>query len=138
MGQLVVQSECACPGQQLTLQCTVVGAGTTVWKSSAFSSCTGGTGSDDEMLLRHSLFSSGGGTTESCNNGAIIGRGLSGIHNRYTSQLTILLDANFTLKGKTVQCVYDNLIQQRQAIGNYTIIYKRGIYTQTHNYTIDE
>lgn len=128
MGQLVVQNECVCSGHQLTLQCTVVGAGATVWRGSAFSSCTGAGSSDDEMLLRHSSFSTGGGTTESCNRGAIIGRGLRGIHNRYTSQLTITLDASFTLEGKTVECVYDTFTQKNLiVIGNYTIIYNRGM-----------
>lgn len=131
MGQLVVQNECVCPGHPLTLQCTVVGAGATVWKSNVFRGCTGG-GSNDEMLLRHSVFSNGGEVTESCNNGAIIGHGLSRLRNRYTSKLTILLDASFNLEGKTVECVHDDFIQQMQVIGSYTIIYQRGIYTQPH------
>jgi hypothetical protein len=101
--QVLVQlnsSSCGvCAGQQLLYECTVVGPGTTVWEGSVFR-CAGGS-----ILLSHSQFSSG--TSDVCNNGAIVGRSLSVVDNNcYSSQLSITTDT--TMDGETVQCVYNN------------------------------
>ena len=55
LGQLVVLSECVCPGRELRLECTVVGLGTTVWSGTAFD-CPGQAHS--EILLCHIQFDS--------------------------------------------------------------------------------
>lgn len=96
---LQTNSSCGvCAGQQLLYECTVVGPGTTIWEGSAFQ-CAGGS-----ILLSHSLFLSG--TTDVCNNGAIVGRSLSVDNNCYTSQLSITTDV--TMDGETILCVHNN------------------------------
>ena len=122
LGQLVVLSECACPGRELRLECTAVGGFSTVWKGTAFD-CPG---AGNEILLRHSRFNQSGGR---CNNGMIIGRSrnetFDGLNSTYTSQLTIHLPSlnatSNTLEGRTVQCVHDGVT----VIGNHTIAYTR-------------
>ena len=47
-------SGCACPGDTLTYECTVVGAGSTIWTGSAFN-CSN---SNYMILLLHNRFSS--------------------------------------------------------------------------------
>ena len=123
LGQLVVLSECVCPGRELKLECTVVGGFSTIWRGTAFD-CPGQV---DEILLRHSQFESG--TALNCTNGIIMGRS----HNRtfddsnstFTSQLIIHLPSlNATsnrLEGRTVQCIHDGVT----VIGNNTIAYTR-------------
>ena len=115
----MVLSDCVCPGHELRLECTVVGAGSTVWRGSAFD-CLG-----NRILLRHSQFERG--TSISCNGDRIIARSINKTSDsdgiKYTSQLIIQLDVNDTLEGRTVECGYDN----GTAIGTHTIIYTRGI-----------
>ena len=123
LGQLVVLSECVCPGRELKLKCTVVGGFSTTWRGTAFD-CPG---QGDEILLRHSRFESG--TALNCTNGIIMGRS----HNRtfddsnstFTSQLIIHLPSlnatNNRLEGRTVQCTRGGVT----VIGTYTIAYTR-------------
>ena len=106
-----------CAGQQLLYECTVVGSGTTIWEGTAFR-CAGGS-----ILLSHSQFSSG--TTDMCNNGAIVGRSQSVVDNNcYTSQLSITTDV--TMDGETVQCVHNNR-ERDIMIGTRTIDIITGI-----------
>ena len=121
-------SDCVCPGHELRLQCTVVGPGFTVWKGSAFTehNC-----SSDKVQLRHSQFKSGT-TTNDCNNGTIIARGINKTSGSdgdiiFISQLTIQLGVNDSLDGRTVECAHDNLAQRR-TINTYTIHYTKGKY----------
>ena len=105
LGQLVVLSNCVCPGHELRLECTVVGGGATVWRGSAFDCYY-----YNEIILFNSRFQSG--TSQECNNGKIIGRSINTTSDsdgiKYISQLIIQLDENGTLDGRTVECVYDN------------------------------
>ena len=126
LGQLVVLSECVCPGRELRLECTVVEGFSTVWRGTDFD-CSG---HGNEILLRHSLFDRSGGAVGVCNNGMIIGRShnrtFDGLNSTYTSQLIIILPSlnatsNRTLEGRTVQCVHDGVT----VIGNHTIAYTR-------------
>ena len=116
-------SDCVCSGHELRLECTVVGAGTTVWRGSAFD-CSG---SANEILLRHAQFETG--TSGYCNNGRIIGRTINTTSDsdgiKFISQLIIQLDVNDTLEGRTVECVHFNLTHDI-VIGTHTIIYLRG------------
>ena len=117
----MVLSDCVCPGHELMLECTVVGAGSTVWWGSAFD-CPA---SANEISLRHSKF--GSGTSQGCN--GIIGRSINTTSDsdgiKYISQLIVQLDENDTLEGRTVECVHFNLTHEI-VIGVHTIIYSRG------------
>ena len=74
-------------------------------------------------MLSHDQFSSG--TSDTCNNGAIVGRSLSVIGgNCYTSQLNVTVDTS--MNGQTVRCVYNNGITET-VIGTSTINIIAGI-----------
>ena len=119
LGQLVVLSDCVCPGHELRLECTVVGGAYTIWRGSAFSDCTG-----NRLVLRHSQFESGT-SSSACNNGRIIGRSTNTTSDsdgmKYFSQLIIQLDVNDTLEGRTVECAHLSGTQTT-IIGTHTII----------------
>lgn len=104
-----------CVGHQQLYECTTVGIGTTVWKGTAFQ-CPG-----SSILLSHSLFSSG--TTDSCNNGAIVGHSVRAVSNCYTSQLNVTVDAS--MNGQTIKCIYNNGSTERE-IGRNTIVIREG------------
>ena len=122
MGQLVVLSECVCPGGELKLECTVVGAGFTVWRGTVFDCIS------NQIVLRHSRFMNGMAMGV-CNNGDIIGRSVNKLSSdlNFTSQLTVQLDVDATQEGRTVECVYHDVIQNGEiVIGTYTIVYTTG------------
>jgi hypothetical protein len=85
---------CACPGDTLTFDCTIMGGGATIWRGSAFD-CT-----SNEIVLRHANFVPR--TSESCNGGNIVGEsmGVSGIC--YSSRLIVTITSD--LNGQTVGC----------------------------------
>ena len=118
LSQLVVLSDSVCPGHELRLECTVVGVGTTIWRGSAFSDCSG-----NRIVLRHSQFERG--TSQECNNDRIMGRSINTTSDsdgiKYISQLIIQLDENGTLDGRTVECVHISGAQTT-IIGTHTII----------------
>ena len=126
----MVLSECVCPGSELRLECTVIGGVTTVWRGTAFD-CIG---QGDQIELRHSQFD-GGRATRVCNNGIIMGHirnktSTDGIDFKFISQLIIhlpLLNAtnDYTLDGKTVECVRDSPTLGITVIGTHTIAYTR-------------
>ena len=122
LSQLVVLSDCGCPGHELRLECTVVGAGTTVWTGSAFDCPM----LRDGIYLHHSRFQHG--TYGTCSDGRIIGRSINTTSDsdgiKYISQLIIQLDESGALEGGTVECAHnDGLVTI--VIG--TINYTRGI-----------
>lgn len=94
-------SECVCPGDTLTYECTVTVGIKTVWTGSAFDCPNSG----NQILLLHRFRGNViyGGT---CNNEAIVARILSVDGDNYTSQL----DVPFTIEtaGKTIACLSDN------------------------------
>ena len=96
--QLIAVSDCLCPGEQALFECTTFGVGATIWQGSAFS-CTSG-----EIQLLH-LANQFEGSTNVCNGGALVGRGLSVIDSCYTSQLNVTLSQ--ALNRTTIQCVHD-------------------------------
>ena len=90
-----------------------MGIGNTVWQGSAFE-CPG---SQNEMVLRHSLYNSSSVTysnrSNSCNNGGVIivAQIIGVSENTYTShcQVTISVrEKQSSFIGKTVECFYDN------------------------------
>ena len=95
-------SGCVCPGDILTYECTVMGAGTTVWAGNAFN-CPS---YDNEISLLHSRFMSDNVYYHTCNNGAIVARSLSVDGNNYTSQLNVTVTPETI--GKTIECHYDD------------------------------
>ena len=115
--EVLVQSECTCPGHILRIICSIVGGGSTVWQGSAFE-CP----PSDEIFLLHSDFANNGAEGE-CNNGAIVARAQSVIGDCFNSQLTVLISAS--MQGQTLQCRRDTGLVIT-LIGNTTINITRG------------
>ena len=124
-------SECTCPGQQLSYECTTVGPVATVWLGSAFQ-CE-----NNNILLRHSQFTSLQGVSGTCNNGAIAGHSRRVEENCFTSQLNITVSSN--MNGQTVQCAHNDG-QTLSIIGTNEIAITTSIYipsmTWLFSYTI--
>ena len=125
LGQLTVLSECACPGRELRLECTIMGGANTIWRGTVLDHVCRSGRYYNEIVLRHSQFESGRAIGV-CNNGTISGHNLNrtfdGLNFIYTSQLTILLPlpnaTNNILEGKTVECIFDNGLHET-SIGTY-------------------
>ena len=113
----VLTSGCACPGDTLTYECTVVdrySTQVTIWTGSALN-C--------EIKLFHQRFTSANGTFRVCNNGAIVAQSLSVEGNIYTSQLNVTVTPDTA--GKTIMCLYDN--RRSTAIQFSTVIPTKGL-----------
>ena len=95
-------SGCVCPGDILTYECTVMGAGATVWTGIAFN-CPW---FRNEIVLLHNHFISANRISIICNNGAIVVGGLSIEGNNYTSQLNVTVTPD--IAGKMITCLHDN------------------------------
>ena len=103
-------NECVCPGDKLTYNCTVQGSAFgAVWNGTAFSGCQ-----QNVILLPHHWFTQTGGSTSTCNNGAIVGQSLGVQGNNYTSQLNVTITTETA--GKTIMCAYDALDGQNMMI----------------------
>ena len=101
----VSTGSCTCPGSTLTYECTVVGGsgGATVWRGTVFNCPL----SDHEIVLLHGRFESDTGTFKTCNNGAIVGRGLRVEDNSsYTSQLNVTVSPDMI--GESIECSHDH------------------------------
>ena len=61
-----------CPGDVLTIECTITGGVATVWRGTAFQCVS----RSNEIILRHSGFRESYNPAGTCNNGAIIARAL--------------------------------------------------------------
>ena len=90
-------SDCVCAGEILTFECNVRGVGSTVWRGSAFNCPL------TEIVLRHSQFIDSTGT---CNDGAIVARGVSVESNCYTSRLNVTLSSS--LNRESIECAHHN------------------------------
>lgn len=90
-----------------------------MWKGNIVAGC--------EIALLHNQFNTDFGT---CNNGAVVGRGVRNESNCYTSQLTVLVTPD--LNGRTIECHSDDGV--REILVNFTtLLLTRGIlitYTQ--------
>ena len=111
--ELVTRSECLCPGETVTFECSVIGRGSTVFLGSAFD-CKN---SRNEIRLLHNRYNRTTGTNGTCNNGAIMGHSLRFEDNHYISQLHITV--SYDLVG-TVECIHDNGTTTK-TVGNYSI-----------------
>jgi hypothetical protein len=109
-------NECACPGDKLTYNCIVQGSptGATIWSGTAFSGCQ-----QNAILLQHHQFTTGG-STGTCNNGAIVGQSLGVQGNNYTSQLNVTITPETT--GKTITCAYDAFTGQDHTMIEFSTI----------------
>ena len=95
-------ARCACPGDVLTYMCTVNGIGNTLWKGTAFD-CSD---TSDEIVLRHSQFSSGG-THGDCTGGALAARSLRVENgNCYVSELEATVSTTFN--GQSILCEHNS------------------------------
>lgn len=119
--------ECICAGYNLTFECSVLGTGVTVWRGSAFECAS----TSHEILLSHSHFEQG--TTDRCNNGAIVARSIDVVDlpasngssdQCFISQLNIAVTD--TMRNKTVKCFHDSSSQQSAIIGNTMLIFTTG------------
>ena len=110
-------NECVCPSNKLTYTCTVQGSptGATVWNGAAFSGCQ-----QNEILLQHHQFTRTGGSTGTCNDGAIVGQSLGVQGNNYTSRLNVTITPETA--GRTIMCAYDAFTGQNITIKFSTVI----------------
>ena len=99
---IALSNECACPGDTLIYECTVVGVpnGATIWRGTAFECLS------NEIALLHSRFVNGTLNFGICNNGAIVARSLSVEGNNYTSQLNVTVTPDTA--AKTIICFNDD------------------------------
>ena len=99
--ELLIRSDCICPGRSLQITCSVVGLGSTVWEGTTFD-CPS---SENKISLFHTGFATNS-SVGSCNDG-ITARGLSvSGQNCFLSEVTIIPSS--ATNGQTVTCNYDN------------------------------
>ena len=92
--------ESVCSGDLITFTCVAIGAGSTVWRGSAFMRCHGSNTKD--ISLRHTQFNSLDKPRGFCNNGAIVARAVGVDGDNYTSQLSVTVSPE--MNNKTVEC----------------------------------
>ena len=109
---LVTENKCTC--ETLTLECNVIGFGSTVL------SLQGNSIICDKITLLHTRYNSGTRSRAVCNNGAtdLVGWSLGVEDNCFTSQLQIKFNDNFA--ENLVSCIYDNGTAEK-VVGNYLI-----------------
>ena len=126
VGQLILRSDCICPGYSLIYKCTVNGeqAGSTVWTGNAFT-CT-----NHEISLFHSDYGSPNGAYGECSN--IQGKSIKIIESNtssssrgYVSQLIVRIRPDTI--GKNIECQYDDG-QTSEPKGQVTITATTGDY----------
>ena len=101
----------------LMYRCIVVGTGLTVWKGSAFH-CEQ---RENDITLRHILYSNSMSATGECNGGNITGYSLSAENNTYTSEINVVFSSDSV--GQNIVCAHNNYISEDlEYIGNSTII----------------
>ena len=114
-------TDCICPGDVVTYQCTVCGLAT-AWEGTALDTCSGG-----EIALTNTDFEPPNDPIV-CRGGAIAARGILEENGCLISRLNITFDV--TLQGRTVRCSVDNGTHASEVnmsvlaltTGNYLII----------------
>ena len=111
---LVTENKCTC--ETLTLECSIIGSGSTVLRLQGNSIIYG------EIILLHSRYNSSTRSSAVCNNGAIelVGWSLGVEDNCFTSQLQIKFSDNFKFAENLVSCIHDNGTAET-VVGNYLI-----------------
>ena len=108
--------ECACPGDLLTFNCTVVGGTATIFRGTAFDCPNAG----NQTILSHSQFNDlPSAMVLLCNNGLIMGQPLSVTGNCYISELNVTVSNE--VHNKTVQCIYNSDVAVSVPVGIATI-----------------
>ena len=92
----------SCPGEVLTIECAIMGGGTTVWQGTAFQ-CDHNNGGF--IALRHSQFRGLHKPIGTCNNGAIIAQAIGVVNSSYISQVNVTVSPE--LNNTTVECTHD-------------------------------
>ena len=96
----------------LTYICDITRAGNTIWNGSAFNCIK----KFNEIILRHSQFGTGSGTSGSCN--GIVARSIGvGGTNDFISELNVTVSTS--LHNKTIQCSHSAV--RIRIIGTSTI-----------------
>lgn len=121
--QLSLISGCVCPGDTVTYLCSIFGGGNTVWNGSAFSCPSNSDSNNNQILLRHSGFGGQGSSRGICNDGAIVGVGISSEDSLFISQLNVTVIPDVV--GKEIACYYENNLNE-VLIGNETITLTSG------------
>ena len=98
IGLLPEGRQCACAGDRLIYNCSVVGGIATRWRGSLIDCPL------NVITLRHSQFENN--PFESCNDGDISGHGIAAINNCFTSQLSVTVRESFN--NTTVQCILNS------------------------------
>ena len=92
--ELIKTSDCVCPGQNVTFECTVVGGQLTVWRWSR---------TDCEIILFHAYHE----LLASCGPG-MVAQGMIGVNaTGYTSQLSIMIPSSNNVDQGIVECIID-------------------------------
>ena len=106
---------CYCPGKVVTYECTFAldggEGGSTIWRGGAFH-CQDG--SAMEISLLHYRYSLPEGVSQSCNDGAIVGRSVKVENDTHTHSYTSQLDVELTsdLLSTWIECAYDNSTEE--------------------------
>ena len=84
------------------MECTITGAGATVWQGTLFDGCL-----NKKITLRHSEFTSGREIIETCGgNQSIIGRANSTENGSFISYISVIISDE--LIGKTIECANES------------------------------
>ena len=130
--ELIETSDCMCPGQSITYECTVVVAHGvfTIWTGSIMEAGC------EIILINSQQASEFLHQQRVCNGGAVVGRGVEVHDNCYTSQVTVLLTSD--LDHRTIQCSSADTGDSTITIGEAQILLTTGIiilvivYAQCH------
>ena len=112
MSEFRVIKNCTC--EERIYECRIIGAGTTVWKGSAF---------DCPQLSNEITFLS---SSFKCNNGAITALIITAENNTHISQLTVSVKAEIV--DKSISCFHD--------VGNTTEMIGSSVILMTSNTVI--
>ena len=101
---LVQLNDCTCLGYTQTFECTVFGAGYTIWNSTLFD-C-----SNQEIRLRHSRYSSVDSPANGeCNQGSVMAKSIGIHHQCYISHLTVTIEEEMI--NSTIECSAYNIAE---------------------------
>ena len=103
--------DCTCLGYTQIFECTVFGAGFTIWQGTALSGCQ----QNDEIRLRHSQYSNSQGTLVQCNGGKIAARSVRVSEDCYISQLSLAVGEE--INNETIECIHSDLQDVSTTVG---------------------
>ena len=113
--------DCTCSGYVQTYQCTVLGAGTTIWQGSAFN-CSQ---AQNKIELRHSEYKSPQRATGQCNDRAVEAESAGIVNNCHVSLLNVTVGEE--MDGETIECVHRDIESNTTQIGEIRLDITQGI-----------